>query len=141
MRAEKNRITVFEQVSFQEAGTPRVVQSETRVAHDLASDQDPVQRWAKVGKDWKPLDLGWLMEVGLLCVLHKKREWSRQPTAEERAEAESAVVELGFCDSEGEMARTDMLLRYGDSLRLSPNRHLRVRSNVATRIYVTAFPR
>ena len=144
MKAEKNRVTVFEQVSFQEAGTPRVVQSETRVSRELISDHDPMQRWVKVEKGWKPLDLGWLTYDGVdtLCILHKKREWPLKPSTGELREAESMVVEIGFCDSEGDLPKVDMLLRYGDSQRLCPNRPIQVRSPLGpVRVYVTAFPR
>jgi len=83
----------------------------SRFARELESDEQVYQRTYSVGPDWKPLDLGWLREVGASMVVVENREGrnlQRVPFPDELLEIAERIVEIGFLDPLPEEPPRDM---------------------------------
>lgn len=140
---QKNRLTVFEQVSFQEVGNPRAVVADARFSRQLDSDEQVYQRTITVKKGWQKLDLGWIAPGGCSCLVleNKRPQWSAKPSQEEVDLAESMVVEVSFRG--GIDTDSDAVLPVGETCRLRPT--LRQPLYVScpageARLTISAFP-
>jgi hypothetical protein len=121
-------------------GQPVTVVQDT-YSRFLESAEQPYQRTITVGEEWKPLSLGWVTEDGGRCALlylqNQPTRFSVIPTAEQRAEADAKVVELGF-----DHLSADILISPGESARFRPSPDpimVRCRKGT-TKLLVTAVP-
>jgi hypothetical protein len=102
-----------------------------RFSRELESDEQPYERRMLATENWKPLDCGWISEVGMLLLRNDEGFFSVRPTPEQRAEVALRVIELAFSStfvtpgSDGER----ILVPPGESCRFFPKdaKSLRVR--------------
>jgi hypothetical protein len=141
----QTRFVVYEVVSY--AGSPPA-QWESRYSRPLTEDEQPYgPRHLKVGPGWAPLDTGWVAGPALLLLSNPRPAWSRQPTADQRKEAEGRVVEVGWDSQRGpgyESTFPFALVRPGESCRFEPAAALRLRVRCLAgecRLTVVALPR
>jgi hypothetical protein len=96
----------------------------------------------KVGQEWKPLDFGWIQDVGVVCIVNRKTEFMRVPSKEEREEADAKVVEISFASDAWRTSQVDVILYPGQPIQFSPAHReirLRCRSGIAE-CRVTVLP-
>lgn len=102
-----SRLTVITTVSFQPKDGPPTSNGKPfdRV---VKTDEQPYgPRRLKVGEEWTQLETGWLSEAGHVVIENDEGYWTqKQPTKEERAEAESKVLELCLMPPEEPGGRT-----------------------------------
>lgn len=115
----KSRITVVEQVYFQQDGQQPVT-AESRFGRQLASDEQPYVRRYRVGPEWRPLDCGWVADAAQLVLLNDEgRTGPRNVTDERRAELDRMVVEVSFASDAG-TPECHALVRPRESARVEP---------------------
>jgi hypothetical protein len=124
-RETKSRLTVVEMVHH--AGpnfSPTTADS--RFARIVDSDEAPYVRpqGFKVGKDWKPLDLGWLTDLpcGMLVIRNEMERFTVAPTQEQLQAARSKILEVTFTvfTRADDPPSTAMLVGPGESCRFMP---------------------
>jgi len=136
----KNRMTVVERVHHQIPGSePGSVES--TFSRELESDEQPYLRFAKAAEDWQPLDLGWVEQVGMLCISNDEgRNLSVVPTDDEKAETAKKILEITY-NVNGEEC---WIVLPKESMRANPShpKNLFIRSQHGTvRITIYVIPR
>ena len=86
-------VTVVETVYYQRGAEPGLI-AEARFSRMVVTDEQPYCRRFCADEEWRPLDLGWLADPGLLVLENREGRFQANPSAEERAEVESRVLEL-----------------------------------------------
>lgn len=146
--AQKARMTVVESVYFQGLSVAPAG-SDRRFGRFVQSDDDPYQRTCKLSQDWQPLDLGgYLDKVGMLCFYNEPNRRATIPTAEQKAEDEARVVEMGIAAGGDGEEGVEVVVPFaqvlpGESGRIHPScaRRLRLRCRQGkARCVVLALP-
>lgn len=87
------KLTVVAQVSYRR-GDGNPVAMALKYTRLCVADQ-AYRREVKIGPTWVALDLGWVPVASLVVVENKEGEFKKNPSDEEREEADSRVVEFG----------------------------------------------
>lgn len=139
------RLTVVETV-FHQSPDEGATSSGGNFERELRGGDQVYARRLTVGPEWQKLDTGWL--GGRCSQIHISNEegkrWDKVPTAEERGEAASRIVEVGIDVADaGGGAAVFALVRSGESCRFEPSDarllYLRCRRDGA-KCRVTAVP-
>jgi hypothetical protein len=122
----RDRITVVEQVYHRPADGGEPTVAETRFSRELASQEQPFERRAKVGEDWQPLEHGWLESAGMLLISNEEgRHLQVNPTDEERLSISRRVLELIYAMEDDELlvpqSSCTWLIPPGESMRAYPS--------------------
>jgi hypothetical protein len=148
-------LTVVGQAVHQ-SGDAEPAAAEFRFERRLLTSEQPFVRRCQVGEQWQPLPQSWLAEASYMVLTNERPTFAVNPTAEQQAEADARVVEIGFVPPPEAEARTmhsparaavgpfaAMLVRPGEQQPITPvslaGVRLRCRSGTA-RCVVTLFP-
>lgn len=118
MNEAKNHLTVVDCIYHVPFGS-ETVSMDTRYSRELQSEEQPYIRKSLVCETWKPLDCGWLTEVGVgLLFISNEAGKDQQviPTDEQRRELASRVVEVAY---EKDSSKSWIILP-GESMRATP---------------------
>jgi hypothetical protein len=144
--AHLSRLVVKEMIVHRQmmasTGSPIIDSGFVRV---LESGEQVYQRRMEIGKDWQPVDLGWLAEPGCSMIMIENREGGNLqvvPTEEEKQTIAAKVVEIVL--DQQSTGYNVLQVHPKESQRISPTRPdlclIRCRSGKAN-IVVTAFPK
>jgi hypothetical protein len=144
---ERNRLTVVETCTFQEVGNPKPVVADARWSRQCASTEEPYQRRIVVGEEWQRLDLAWLdcqhgIDCGMLVLKNEMKRFANIPSDEEKSEALSAIIEVGFRSQIADIFIPASLGPDGESARFHPvHSHIFLRcQRGSAKVQVSAFP-
>ena len=84
----------------------------------LISTEQPYKRSLTVGEEWVPLDLGWIEDVGMVCITNDVgRFLQTHPTEEEREWLDAKVLLVSYDQSD----QKAFLVSRKETLRVSPS--------------------
>jgi hypothetical protein len=132
-------LTVVCRVYFQQpSAAPLAVESS--FSRGVEGEEQPWVRRLSVGKDWQPLDAGWLPLASCLLILNEEgRHWAVIPTPEQSQAAAERIVLVAPDDSE-----VGWKVRPGESMRAEPSdvKKLRLRclGEGSARVQIIAIP-
>jgi len=96
MGASLNQLTVVELI-YHRRQDDQPIQFESRFSRNLNTDEQAYDRRCKARSEWQLLDLGWIEQAGHISIENCEGHFNQvQPTDDERKEAESRVIELGW---------------------------------------------
>lgn len=75
--------------------------AEIRAAAWLETDEQPWVRHTRVGADWVPLDTGYVKDARLVVVTNKGVAFRVNPTPEQQAAADGAILSVGVVAPDG----------------------------------------
>jgi hypothetical protein len=150
-------LTVVGQAVHQ-SGDAEPAAAEFRFERRLLTSEQPFVRRCQVGEQWQPLPQSWLAEASYMVIANERPTFAVNPTAEQQAEADARVVEIGFVPPLEPLAEPRtmhsparavaspfdcILVRPGEQQPLTPSSLARVRLRCRTgaaRCVVTLFP-
>lgn len=91
-----NRLTIYSSI-YRQTETEEPEGLEIRIQRSLSSLEQVYERRTMVGKDWRPIDTGYIKDNAGLLVIENRAGFqnaSRIPTEEEKARTAKKVVEL-----------------------------------------------
>lgn len=117
-------LTVIETVYYQVDGEDAVCH-ETKYCQRIKSGEQPYVRHLKLGKQWQPLDHGWLQHCSLLVIENKALNRTTTLTDEEKQEDQQRLVELAFQEQTNpyvpiEPQTSGVLFLPGKGVRITP---------------------
>jgi hypothetical protein len=141
----KSRIVVVDMIVHQGEDKP-ATPVEVRFARFCGTDEHPYARYVTVGDVWKPVDTGWLSDVGVSYLLLHNRE--KPPQYDDPNAPPPVLLEVGTASSPGDMADAD-ITRFawvwpGECLKFCPSdsKSLRYRCvQQQCKVLINAFPR
>ena len=147
-----NRIGVVE-MFYHEVADQVIRSIESRFFRVLKTDEQYYTHACKADGHWRPLELGWLQECGMLVITNEPTKFNAIPTKEQKEEAASKILEIAIAPAE-ETGRTMLspakpqpvacfIIHPGESMRVTPVdvRQIRVRCrNGETRFTPVVFP-
>lgn len=139
----KSRLTVVETV-YHQNGTDQPTSAYSSFCRTLVSqDEQPFAKQVKVTEDWRPLDLGWIEQAGMVVIRNESGVFKIViPTDSEREVEMRKVVEVGFCTGSYEITPS-VLIPPTESARFYPYElsqlRIRCRSGMA-KCTVHLFP-
>lgn len=103
------RIVVIDSVVYQGNGVDeKAVSVPVRFARNLQTEEQPYFRRMNLGKEWKPLERGWIEKCGMMVLENKEKHG--------RAGDDAKIVEVSFHHS----LSTDFIVLPEESMRGVP---------------------
>ncbi len=139
IREVKDHLTVVETVYHRQYGEEATA-VESRFTRELQTQEQSYTRRLKVEEEWRSLDTGWIIQVGMLVIQNTEGKFLQQiPSEADKAEALKKTIEIKHDGSEG-----CWLILPGESIRVCPSdaSSLRIRCQLGTaRFTVHIFPK
>jgi hypothetical protein len=132
-----NRLTVTEGIYHMGHDVPTSGTYAT-FSRQLEGNDQPYIRRLTVGRDWQPVDFGWIGErVGMLSISNEEGKFlQRNPTEEEKKALAAMVIEVTVSGD------ADWLILPGETMRGTPaKKNIRVRCQGGdAKVVVTVIP-
>jgi len=117
-RPTQDRITVIGTVYHQPYGADAQA-IEYRFSRLLDTSEQLYERRLVATEEWKPIDCGWIDQSSLIVIKNIEGKFlQKNPTEEERKEAEAKVLEVSFADT---LSSDVWLIRPGEAFSGSPS--------------------
>ena len=130
------RMTVVEQVYYQQPGVDPI-QIDAGYSYFVQENEQPFQRIAFAGPEWKSLEVGWIVKPSCVVIQNKFQvETRRKLTEEEASEAAKHIIRVKYEDS-----KYWFELTVNESMRFKPSdvKRLQIQSAYGLTRYIASL--